>query len=79
MTTKKPFLGLNIDKQLLDRIEDFKWNNRISSRAKAIEIILIAGMNAMKDEYPELDLNAKLETGKKDADDVVTYHETMDA
>lgn len=65
MPSNKPFVGLNLDEELLRIIDDFRFNNRISSRAKAFSIILTAGMNALKDEYPELDLSTKLETGKK--------------
>lgn len=72
MTTNKPFIGFNLDPELLAHLDDFRFNNRIKSRAQAIEIILRAGMDALKDEYPELDLNTKLETGKKTENDVVT-------
>ena len=65
MPTNKPFLGINIDAELLQRIDDFRFNNRISSRAKAVDKIIRAGMNALASEYPELDLSTKLETGKK--------------
>ena len=66
MATTKPFLGINIDADLLKRIDDFRYNNRISSRAKAVEKIVRAGMDALASEYPELDLTMKLETGKKE-------------
>lgn len=72
MTTNKPFIGFNLDPELLAHLYDFRFNNRIKSRAQAIKIILRAGMNALKDEYPELGLSTKLETGKKTENDVVT-------
>ena len=72
MTTTKPFIGFNIAPELLEKLDDFRFNNRISSRAKALDIILRAGMNALKDQYPELDLDTKLETEKKTGNDVVT-------
>lgn len=72
MTTNKPFIGFNLDPELLAHLDDFRFNNRIKSRAQAIEIIFRAGMDALKDEYPELDLNTKLETEKKTENDVVT-------
>ena len=72
MTTKKPFIGANVSKEVSDAIEEFYWQNRYKSKAQAIEFILRAGMDALKDEYPELDLNTKLETGKKTENDVVT-------
>lgn len=72
MPSQKPFLGMNIDEQLLKKIDDFRWNNRFPSRAQAIEVILRAGMTALSSDYPELDLNVKLETGKKEKVDGVT-------
>ena len=66
MATEKPYLGVYITKPVKDAIEDFFYANRFRSRAQAVEFILRAGMDALKNEYPELDLNTKLETGKKE-------------
>ena len=65
MSTNKPFIGGNFPQEIADAIEDCYYTNRFKSKAQVIEMILRAGMNALKDEYPELDLSVKLETGKK--------------
>lgn len=68
MPSKKPFVGINMDEDVLRHVDDFRFNNRISSRAKAVDIILRAGMNALKNEYPELDMSVQIETQKKRAE-----------
>lgn len=65
MSTNKPFIGGNFPQEIADAIEDCFYANRFKSKAQVIEMILRAGMEALKDEYPELDLSVKLETGKK--------------
>ena len=65
MSTNKPFIGGNFPQEIADAIEDCFYANRFKSKAQVIEMILRAGMNALKDEYPELDLSVKLATGKK--------------
>lgn len=72
MPTKKKVLTIILDEQTSKALEDFRFNNRIKSESKAGYMLLIAGMNALKDEYPELDLNVKLETGKKQKDVFLT-------
>lgn len=64
MATNKPFIGGNFPKEIADAIEDCYYANRFKSKSQVIEMILRAGMDALKDEYPELDLSVKLETGK---------------
>lgn len=71
MTTNKPQFTVVLDKDLYDALEDFRFNNRFPSRGKALNYVLRAGMAALAEEYPELDLHTKLETGKKETDDVV--------
>lgn len=68
MPTKKKVLTIILDEQTSKALEDFRFNNRIKSESKAGYMLLVAGMNALKDKYPELDLNTKLETGKKQKD-----------
>ena len=65
MATNKPFIGGNFPPEIAKAIEDCFYANRFKSKAQVIEMILRAGMDALKDEYPELDLKVKLETGKK--------------
>lgn len=59
MATAKPFVGGNVSPEVADAIEEFYWTNRLKSKAAAIEFILRAGMAALSDKYPELDLSAK--------------------
>jgi len=40
MTTEKPFLNFVIDRELLDRIEEYRYRNKIPSRAEAIRILI---------------------------------------
>ena len=40
MATKKPQLLLTIDENLLERIEDFRFENRIGTRSEAIRRLL---------------------------------------
>ena len=72
MTTKKPFIGGNFPQEIADAIEDCFYANRFKSKAQVMEMILRAGMEALKNEYPELDLNAKIETRKKTSQMVMT-------
>ncbi len=45
MTTKKPQILLTIDEKLLERIEDYRFGNRIPTRTEAIRRLL---ENALK-------------------------------
>ena len=65
MPTVKPVVTLVIDELTLQRIEEFRFNARFSSRSAAILYIIRAGMIALQDQYPELNPNTKIETGKK--------------
>ncbi len=65
MPTRKPMTTVVFDDDTFERIEDFRFNNRFPNRSQAVLFLVKAGMNALKDEYPELDMNTKLETGKK--------------
>lgn len=65
MVTSKPMTTIIFDDEMFRRIDDFRFNNRFSSRSQAVLFLIRAGMDALKEEYPELDLNTKLETGKK--------------
>ena len=75
MTSKKPFLGVNIDEDTMRRIDEFRWNNRYQSRAKALEVIIHAGMDALADQYPELNRHIVLETGEEAQRNVMTNYE----
>lgn len=66
MVTSKPMTTIIFDDDTFKRIDDFRFNNRFQSRSQAVLFIIRAGMDALKDEYPELDTGTKLETGKKE-------------
>jgi metal-responsive CopG/Arc/MetJ family transcriptional regulator len=40
MSTKKPQILLTLDEDLLERIEDFRYGNRIPSRTEAIRRLI---------------------------------------
>lgn len=74
MPTKRPVTTIVFDDDIFDRIEDFRFNNRFPNRSQAVLFLVKAGMEALKDEYPELDVSTKLETGKKQKDVFLTDH-----
>lgn len=72
MPTKRPVTTIVFDDDIFDRIEDFRFNNRFPNRSQAVLFLVKARMEALKDEYPELDLSTKLETEKKQKDVFLT-------
>lgn len=44
MPTDKPILTFAADKKLLDRINDFRFENRIESKSEAIRILVERGL-----------------------------------
>ena len=69
MPTNKPSTTVVFESQaMFDAIEDFRFNNRFQNRSQAVLFIIRAGMEALKDQYSELDMSTKLETGKKQKD-----------
>jgi len=46
MPSEKPHIVFVADKDLLKRIEDFRFDNRINSRSEAIRILVEAGLKA---------------------------------
>lgn len=65
MPTKKPIVAVVLDEDIYRRLEDFQFNNRFKNKSSAICFVINAGMKALAGEYPELDVETKLETGKK--------------
>lgn len=59
MATSKPFVGVNLPPEIVEALDDLRYNHRLRSRAEAIEIVLRAGMEMMRADYPELDLDAR--------------------
>jgi metal-responsive CopG/Arc/MetJ family transcriptional regulator len=46
MPSKKPLITLVVDEKLLERIEDFRFDNRIANRSEAIRILVEAGLKS---------------------------------
>lgn len=46
MPTKKPLITLVVDEKFLEKIDDFRFDNRISSRSEAVRILVEAGLKA---------------------------------
>ena len=47
-----PRVIIPIPKTLLKRIDDYRWQNRIPSRAEAIRRLIKAGLQAKNDQPP---------------------------
>jgi metal-responsive CopG/Arc/MetJ family transcriptional regulator len=48
MVTNKPQVLLTLDENLLKRIEDFRYKDRIPTRSEAIRQLIDAGLKALK-------------------------------
>jgi len=48
MPTEKPILTLAVDKELLERINDFRFDNRIENRSEAIRMLVEKGLEEYK-------------------------------
>lgn len=48
MTTKKPKLLFVIPQELLDRIDDFRYNAHIPSRSEAVRRLIESGLESSK-------------------------------
>ncbi len=44
MPTKKPQILLTLDEELLERIEDYRYGNRIPTRSEAIRRLIKEGL-----------------------------------
>ena len=44
MPTEKPILTFAIDKELLERINDFRFDNRIETKSEAIRMLVEKGL-----------------------------------
>jgi metal-responsive CopG/Arc/MetJ family transcriptional regulator len=53
MTTNKPKLLFVIPEELLTRIDDFRFNNRINSRSEAVRQLIEAGLMASNPSKPK--------------------------
>ena len=46
MATDKPRILLTVSEDLLERIDDYRFNNRIANRSEAIRLLVEAGLKA---------------------------------
>ena len=44
MPTEKPILTFAVDKELLERINDFRFDNRIETKSEAIRMLVEKGL-----------------------------------
>lgn len=52
MPTNKPKILLILDEDMLEKIEDFRFSNRIPSRAEAIRKLIDEGLKHIKEKNP---------------------------
>jgi metal-responsive CopG/Arc/MetJ family transcriptional regulator len=53
MPTEKPILNFAIDHELLKRIDDFRFDNRINTRSEAIRRLIEEGLKASEPSKPK--------------------------
>lgn len=50
MATEKPRFTITLDDELLELVEDFRYKNRYPNRTMAINALLEAGIEALKEQ-----------------------------
>jgi len=50
MPSEKPVITFVVDPELLKRIDDFRFENRISARSKVLRLLIEAGLKALNKE-----------------------------
>lgn len=55
MATDKPRFSITVDDELLKEIEDYRFGNRIASRADAISRLIRLGLEALEKEEAQKD------------------------
>ena len=58
MPTKKPIISIVLDEEMLKKVEDFKYENRIPSRSKALNEIIKLGMSQLNKELDKKEEDA---------------------
>lgn len=54
MATDKPRFSITFDDELFDRIEDYRHENRISTRSRAVVALVEIGLESLIEEHHEL-------------------------
>ncbi len=57
MPTQNPKILITFDPDLFEKIEDFRFDNRIQSRSEAVRILVREGLNAKEQIIPKKDSN----------------------
>jgi len=52
MPTEKPILTFAVDQELLERINDFRFDNRIENRSEAIRLLVEKGLKEYEKRKP---------------------------
>lgn len=55
MPTEKPILTFAVDEELLERINDFRFDNRIETKSEAIRILVERGLKDYEKKPPKKD------------------------
>ena len=53
MPTKKPIISVVLDDELLEKVDDYRFENRISSRSKALQELIKKGIISLEDDDKE--------------------------
>ena len=53
MPSKKPVITLLVDEELLERIKDFRFGNRIDSKSEALRLLIEKGLDTFENDNPE--------------------------
>lgn len=53
MPTQKPQFTIVMDKETLDKVEDFRFSERFPNRSQAINYLIKKGMEALEEEGKE--------------------------
>ncbi|CDQ22616.1 ribbon-helix-helix domain-containing protein [Halobacillus karajensis] len=55
MPTKKPIISVVLDEEMLEKVDDYRFENRIGSRSKALNELIKKGIISLEDESDEKD------------------------
>lgn len=50
MPSKKPVITLLVDEELLERINDYRFGNRIESKSEALRLLIEKGLEAFDED-----------------------------
>ena len=53
MPTKRPIISVVLDDEMLEKVDDYRFENRISSRSKALNELIKKGIIELEKEQEE--------------------------